>query len=428
MKILVISYDFLPDNTPNTYRWANVLDEWAKLGLEIYVISSQKKGFSKIEKFNNYTIFRTREWLVGSFKNSFNENSFPASPKHYSISHFIKKGIKYVYNNSIKLLYWPDFAFLWIFPTFFKAKELIEKHNIDRVITVSWPFSSHLVGYLLKKEFTNLHWLIDSIDPFNFFEGVNNRFLFRKLNYIFEGKVFSLSNHVTVTTNRIRNEYIKLYPELENKISVVGNLFVAPLFLKSTNHIVVSETNSLKLVFIGSLIENVRIPQLCLDFFVKLVSLPKYSSAQLYFYGPTNNTNSYFDLYNEFIGRNIFIMGIISREEVRDVIANSSILINIGNLNQFQEPSKLFEYIYYQKPIINFKYIENDTSEQVLNFYPKKINLSKEKIDNFSFIHEFENLLLIRDHKISFNLINSILEPHMIGFIQNAFFHNLSLN
>ena len=60
LKVLVISYDYYPDTSPNTYRWKCVLEAWIKKGIKIYVVSAMKNGFSEFDVINGVEVYRPK--------------------------------------------------------------------------------------------------------------------------------------------------------------------------------------------------------------------------------------------------------------------------------------------------------------------------------------------------------------------------------
>lgn len=423
MKVLVITYDFFPDNTPNTYRWLNILNAWNKRGIDIFVISNQKNNFEKCEIHNNIKIFRTKEFLLGNFKNKLSIPEEISSEYSKSFNNLLRKFLKYFYKKTWSNLYWPDFAVLWTFSTYKMAKKIINDEKIDKIITISWPFSSHLIGYYLKKNNRNIEWLAETIDPFNFFSGVNNNLLYNNFNTYAERKLFNYADHLTVTTDNIRNKYISLYPEIENKINVVKNLYVP--IIKTKTYTIERNNRPLKMSFFGSLIINVRTPDLVIQFFELITTNERFQDIELHFYGAYNELLKNFDKVKDNIGKNIFLHGLIPREQVDYEIENSDILINIGNKNEFQEPSKLIEYMYYQKPIINFTEITNDTSTQILKNYPNLFEVTSKSIMNDSLFNDFINFNVNKNKQINQEILTKILEPHLIDKIEEKFFNIL---
>ena len=62
-------------------------------------------------------------------------------------------------------------------------------------------------------------------------------------------------------------------------------------------------------------------------------------------------------------------------EEVLEKINSPGILINIGNTNKYQLPSKLVEYISSGNPIINFASISEDSSSEFLSEFHETLSI-----------------------------------------------------
>ncbi len=65
MKILIISYDFYPENKPNAYRWYNVANKWQNEGSEVFVITANKNQYLPFEEVDGIKIYRSTEYFVG---------------------------------------------------------------------------------------------------------------------------------------------------------------------------------------------------------------------------------------------------------------------------------------------------------------------------------------------------------------------------
>ena len=74
--------------------------------------------------------------------------------------------IKHLHEFTWKKIYWPDYACLWYFAGKKVTKKLLRQKNYDAVISVSLPFTSHLVGLWIKKHHPKIKcrcWLRGSI-------------------------------------------------------------------------------------------------------------------------------------------------------------------------------------------------------------------------------------------------------------------------
>jgi glycosyltransferase involved in cell wall biosynthesis len=60
----------------------------------------------------------------------------------------------------------PDAKVSWLFPGFRRARSLIRRWRIDAIYTTSYPYSSHLLGYWLKRN-TGLPWVADFRDEWS---------------------------------------------------------------------------------------------------------------------------------------------------------------------------------------------------------------------------------------------------------------------
>lgn len=371
MTILIISYDFYPDGMPNSFRWFNIAKKWVIEGHDVFILSADKNQYPSFEIIEGVKIYRTTEYFLGNFKykyrNDVNNDFVKGTAIHNRFSSFFFHYFKLFYKATWANFFWPDHSFLWNFSAFALASKLIEEHNIKKVITVSWTFTAHLVGYKLKKKFNDIFWLADTIDPFCLNEDVNNATLYRKLNYLFERKIFYLADFNSVLTKNIKQKYISIFPLLHNKIGVNSNLFIPSEFLyekKETND------SKVKIVFLGTLSSATRSPRNTLalfsNFFLKFPNV----DVRIEFYGNITDTLIDFEKYPELLNRFIFLNRPVSKLDVELIIKNADILLNIGNNNEYQEPSKLIEYMYSSKRILNISSIQNDTSATLLKLYP----------------------------------------------------------
>lgn len=396
MKILIIAYDFYPENKPNAYRWFNVAKKWQKEGAEVFVITANKNQFLSFEEVEGLNIYRSTEYFVGNIKYKYRANGKVDSgiSKQNTPSGFkmlLKKTAKKIYEFTWSKFYWPDYSFLWYFSSVPLASKIIEEHKVDKLVTVSWTFTAHLIGNKLKKKYPSLFWLADTIDIFSFNGKINNLFLYKKLNRYIEKKVFLNADYNTVLTEKIKQQYIELFPEACHKIAVNHNVYMTNSFDYEKE----SKPSSkiIKLLFLGTLTEEARSPKRMLSVFDKLIKkYPEYNFI-FDFYGEFTDTITSFNEYPELLNKSIFLHGFITRDEVNLAIKNTDVLLNVGNKSEYQEPSKLIEYMYSGKKILNFCSIETDTSLELVEKYPLKFNvLSNDKCDMNLLINIFKFL------------------------------------
>ena len=113
----------------------------------------------------------------------------------------LKRTARTLYDATWRHLFWPDYACLWQRPALARAKSLCGAETFDAVITVSHPFTGHLVGRSLKRVLPGLRWIADIGDPFSLADTVasNNQLLYRGLNKRTEAAVLRECDAVSVT-------------------------------------------------------------------------------------------------------------------------------------------------------------------------------------------------------------------------------------
>lgn len=423
-KVLIITYDFYPDASPNTYRWLNIAKRWKDQGVEVYVISANKSQFSSYEDVDGIKIYRTGEFAVGNLKYNFNKqnrNAVGKSSARFSIKGFVKMLIRKLYDMTWSNLYWPDYSFLWKFTALPIAVKLIKEQKIDKVITVSWMFTAHLIGYKLKTQFDKLFWLADTVDPFSFNSKINNRFLYGKLNVLTEKKVFYKADLNSVLTERIKEAYIARFPQAKEKIMVNNNVFLPIDFDYSKTSV---PGTPIKLVFLGTLSEDTRSPKNLLILFERLINSFKDSKFELSFFGDFTTSLQVFSQYDHMINHSIFLNSRISRDEVNLVIKNADVLINIGNSNQYQEPSKVIEYMYSGKKILNVCTIVEDTSANLLEKYPLHLNVFPSDLYSDSTVTNVYNFLVSKD-SVSKDFLSQILNNYLLNTVADKYYNSV---
>mgnify|MGYP003980699909 FL=1 len=128
---------------------------------------------------------------------------------------------------------------------------------------------------------------------------------------------------------------------------------------------------------------------------------------ELHFYGEQNDC---IDIIEEYplIKKNVFIHGLIKKEDAYYKMKSSDILINIGNKTTYQLPSKIIDYVSVKKPILNICSINNDSVKNYLRLFPFVFNyLPGEEIKPLiNFIRSSKKI------KINNNDVNYFLKNH----------------
>lgn len=136
------------------------------------------------------------------------------------------------FNIDIKINYlygWlciPDFFWGWMPLTIRKCIHIIKQHQIDYIYVSCLPFSSAIVGALLKHK-TGRPLIIDFRDPFALERGSVSGFVkFRmKINRSIEEFILKHADLFIVTSKETRHAYMHQYPYIRDRIFAVHNGF-----------------------------------------------------------------------------------------------------------------------------------------------------------------------------------------------------------
>ena len=379
-KILIICYDYMPLETPNSFRWSSIAEYWVQQGYDVYMVCAWKPGFQRKEILNGVYVYRVggifeeiiRRWIMKKHQSIALNQTQESS--HLTVMQRLILLIKRLHDITWKKIYWPDYACLWFLPAYKKANMLVQHYNVKNLISVSLPFTGHLVGYFIKKKNLKTTWVVDIIDP-SFFPDLsctNTFLLYSKLNRSVEKRVFRNAQTVSVLTKSIQKRYSKLYPESRHKIAVNPNLLN---YERDTNSSLFQENKKIRLVFVGTLNRKIRNPDYLLQIFEMLLQTKIGEKLELHFFGSVNYCIDRFVSYQKLVRKSILLHGPVSREKAIQAMYSADILINIGNTNPYQEPSKVIEYASTGKPIINVVTIQNDSSALVLEKYPAAMNV-----------------------------------------------------
>lgn len=378
---LIISYSYKPANNPRSFRWAAIAEFWVKQGYQVDVVSAWKSGLPRQEVVNGVHIYRVSVRAIELFRKLLGKTDLhleQQEPKDFqsvndfnienSGDGFVKKTILLIW----KQIYWPDSVCFWYFSAIKQAQKLFDLYQYESLISVSLPFTGHLVGLRLKKIFPHIKWMVDVGDPFSFQESepINNRQLYRNLNKIVEKKVFLQADSISVTTKPTLEKYVKLFPEVKSKIEIIPPLISISSDTEDKVKVLPEKSHKIKMVFVGRLYKNIRNPSFLLKLFSHLLDTPLGNNLELHFFGEFQECYNYFIPYRQLINSHLFLHGVVNHSQAIQAMKSSDILINIGNKTIYQLPSKIVEYVSMSKPIINLSQILEDSSREFLKEYP----------------------------------------------------------
>ena len=421
-KVLIITYDYTPLVTPNSFRWSSVAEALLNRNYQVFVLAAWKPNLPREERVNGVHVYRVGGQIIEKMragilrqhqKNDLDQRSSSTQPTSKQGSFGI---LKKIHDVTWKKIYWPDYACTWFLPALKAAKRIIEDESIFNYITVSIPFTPHLIGNKLKSLYPEKNWIVDISDPFCFLKSMqnNNHYLYSKLNVKTERKIFNEAQAVSVLTKSQQDKYSELFPES------AGKIFINPNILSNndcTESSPLSPDNSkIRLVFIGMLKNGIRTPENLLEIFNLLLKTELAGKIELHFFGGLDYCLEFFGSYQRLIDKSIFLHGVVSRIKAIQAMNSADFLVNIGNSNPYQEPSKVIEYASTGKPIINILSIKDDSSAALLRHYPAVFNVFQNSKDQPEVITKLLHFL-VSPPVVKIDSLDVWLKPYRVESI-----------
>jgi len=374
-KILIVSHQFLPHQSPRTTRWKMIYDELNNRGHEVTVLT----GTPQEEKKENiiYVGNKNPEGVV--------ENLRKGSNKSHSSSllNFGFRILKLSYRFLYKTFSWPDYSMFWIFSILRNKKNL--NLDYDYIISVSLPFSSHLAAYILNKK-NKKKWIMDIGDPFLLKKNAkeNNHLIYFFLNKYYEKKFYNLAYKI-LFTHKESLETHSSYFNIDKKKLMIGmpiSTFDEDIYKLTLSYDYLSKP--IIFGYFGVLTKGVRSSENVLNY---LEDLEEFNFKWF------TNPDSKIEISKHMLQKNNHeFLNMVSRSEALKIMASSThCLLSIGNKNAAQLPSKVVEYLSTGKPVVHFAEIEDDPVVEISKKYSNLLVISKE-LDKEDFIKKLNNL------------------------------------
>lgn len=386
MNILIIISQYLPAQTPNTLRWEPLARRFSELDHEVSILTTRRRGRSTEETMDGIRVYRAgynslqdRSYDVTNAKNRRNETQGSGGSGTGLFSSMLQRMV----DKTWRRRYWPDGSKLFLKPGIELGKKIVEERNIDKVISVGLPFTCHLIARTLKESSPEVQWHMDIQDPFSYSKEfwVNNFERYEEKNIEEERKAFALADTISVTNPIAKERYDKLFPTHSAK-----QIIIPPLFhlSKPDHYEMFLGSHLIHLTYCGSFYTGVRSIEPFLEFLKQLKEqyLDDVWRIQFHLVGQLDReTRARLDAASE-VRRMIVVHGFKNRAQSFSAMEQSGLLMNFGNTTDYHLPSKVVDFLYLCKPIVNFittdadstKAFLEDKSVEVLN-----MNLAKER-------------------------------------------------
>ena len=234
--------------------------------------------------------------------------------------------------------------------------------RIDAMISVTFPFFTHVVALRYKQRHPDVRWLSYTTDPLAFNEA--NPVLAWKKNKArqIEQEVYDHSDYCLIT-EELASNLIEDYHVPKRKLLILPYLMQVE---EASEEAGLPVRDRAQVVYAGYFFHKVRNPRVLLGVFSRLEDM----DLQLYATGDRICRK----MLKSSVAPNISVHGLVPRSEYFKLLNSADILVNLSNNAKFQAPHKLMELISTGKPIINFFYYQ-DAGYRIIEKYPLGINI-----------------------------------------------------
>ncbi|HHF2871645.1 MULTISPECIES: hypothetical protein [Vibrio] len=322
-----------------------------------------------------------------------------------------KSFVKKIYKSVVRSCIFPDRMIFWNKSAENKFLEINRVDRVDLIVTVGFPFSTHLLGYKLKRKF-GMKWIMDYGDPWSFNPSSETVPHFRRwLDRIVESKIIRSSDHITVTTDTTKQAFESKFKKLPD-VSVVKQGVDYEMF-RANRDAENKKSETLNLFYSGIFYKDIRNPENFFHAISKVQNIPVKVNIIIAGHMEDYVLNmvksiSFPDCINvQFIGN-------IRFDQVVNYQSNSDGLLFFGNKGALQVPGKIYEYLASRTPIFSVSY-QYDAVSDMIEFYERgETSLNSENCIKDS----FERFVINLNDKIDY-YSNEEIEEFDWAYISN---------
>jgi hypothetical protein len=358
-NILFVLGTFLPNPSANGLCVLEIIKLLQFRGYSVTVLSTNihnEKDLFVTESLNIYRI-NDRYIYTDSFKSK-------------NIAY--KKIVKCIDNflSFIKLIFGYNISFKRSRQFTKKSIELINKFDIDTIISVIRPVEAlHMIPFL-KKHYPDRKYIAYNLDVM-----YEKHFKLSFLNKLYWDRTTKFYYNCFTFCDLIVHMKYAEYIFYNNSYSRFFDKMIfsdIPLFrkLKKTNNGFMDMlSDKINIVFTGSFSKKVRNPEPILKIFRNL----PFNNYSLHLY--SRGCEDIIDKYQNILGNKLIFHGFVTPEHAYNSMIDCDILLNISNDTSYQVPSKIFEYFSTGKPIINYISKNDDPALRYYKAYDNILNI-----------------------------------------------------
>ncbi|CAL2077015.1 glycosyltransferase, family GT4 [Tenacibaculum sp. 190524A02b] len=167
MKVLIITYYWVPSGGSGVQRWLKFVKYLRDFGIEPIIFTVENPSYPIIDTSlikdipENLKVIKSKIWDPNSILSKIKKEKPSTSAGFLDANpSLIGKVLQYIRAN----YFIPDARKFWIRPAVKTLEKYIVNNHVDLIITTGPPHTTHLIGLQLKKKL-GLKWIADFRDP-----------------------------------------------------------------------------------------------------------------------------------------------------------------------------------------------------------------------------------------------------------------------
>lgn len=369
-KVLLITYYWPPAGGAGVQRWLKMSKYLPENGWEPVIYTAEPAQYisedqSLLAEVNpDFEILKTPIWepyqvyakLTGSAKQKSNYGGLISNKK----SSFAQKMGLFIRSN----FFIPDARKWWIKPSINYLKKWLRENHVDAVISTGPPHSMHLIALGLKAEFPHLPWIADFRDPWtniDFYKDLSLLPFADKKHHRLEKSVMSKADRVVAVTWDMGREFEEI---VDRKIDIILNGY-DPADFSEFKEKEVAANDKFIICHLGSMNKD-RNPNALWQAISNLIQSNKAlkEKLEIHLIGAVDiSVNQSIEDFG--LSECTKFIPFMPHDEAIRYLRNCAILllsINDSPNSKGLLPTKLFEYMASQKPILAIGPSESDIS------------------------------------------------------------------
>lgn len=374
-KVLCMFFYFPPVNTPPSYRALGFIRHLKNFGWEPIVLTVEERfiqdhqmDYSLCDWIpSDIKVYRTEFLDFETLRIEEGKES-----KFVTFISYLDSTFRGLIGSNV-----PDSFIGWFPFAYEKAKEIIEREEIELVFTSSNPYTSSLIGLKLKEEFF-LPWIAEFRDPWS-----QNDFLYankqtknkRVVHKAIEKKILEKCDDIIVVGSNFKRMLCKEFNLNYRKVSCITNGYDEEYFKEIEKEGIKSDNSSFRILYTGTFYEKLNKPTDFLEALNDLVyekKLPHFEFRVIgmggkwieRYLGTASNQN-----LKEYI---TLVPQISPKESLKEMLSANALLLSIPKEYLWISTSKIFSYLRARKPILAIIPEEGDAAS-ILKNYPRSV-------------------------------------------------------